>query len=295
MSTTPSAEAPAVARQRVRLVILAARKAKDLTQTEVADAMGWSLSKVMRIEKGEVNIAQSDLRLLLAFLGIEDEVRVQQLLADARQARQERWTVDTRDRHLLTPGMIKIFQFETEATTVRHFQNFVLPGILQTRAYAEAIFALIRPKPDPEVVAARVKSRLRRREEILLRDSPPNYLVALDESVLRRPVGGLDVMADQLDDLAQLVDETRTLTVRILPLGVPVVVLPFYGPFTLYSLADDQDALLYREGPFKDETVRAPAVISQHRKWFEDVWAAALDERDSVRLIRDQATALRAV
>ncbi len=255
--------------------------------------MEWSLSKVMRIEKGEVNIAQSDLRLLLTFLHV-NEAEAQQLLADARLARQERWTVDPQDRHLLTPAMIEIFQFEAEATTVRQFQSFVLPGIVQTKAYAEAIFSLSRPAPDPETVAARVDSRLRRRQEILLRDSPPNYLVALDESVLRRPVGGREVMADQLDDLARLVGSTPALRVKILPIDGPVVVLPFYGPFALYSLDADQDALLYREGPMQDEAVRGPSVIDQHRAWFDDVWAAALDEVDSVRLIRDRAAAMRA-
>ena len=67
---------PAVARRRVRMALREAREKRDLTQSQVAEAMEWSLSKVMRIESGEVTIAPNDLRFLLAYLGITDRARV---------------------------------------------------------------------------------------------------------------------------------------------------------------------------------------------------------------------------
>src|SRR5688572_20486351 len=85
-SASPSAsgDTPAVARRRVRLAIRDARTARGLTQSAVADAMEWSLSKVMRIESGEVTISQSDLRPLLAHLGVSDRVRVDELVQAAK-------------------------------------------------------------------------------------------------------------------------------------------------------------------------------------------------------------------
>jgi len=85
---------PAVARRRVRLALRSARESKQLTQTDIARAMDWSLSKVMRIEKGEVNVSPSDLKLLLQHLDVRDPVQVSQLMDDAKLSRQQRWSID---------------------------------------------------------------------------------------------------------------------------------------------------------------------------------------------------------
>ncbi len=76
MSTS---DTPAVARRRVSRALRQARQARKLTQGQVADEMGWSLSKVMRIEKGEVNVSPSDLKVLLDFLDVRDAAAVAQL------------------------------------------------------------------------------------------------------------------------------------------------------------------------------------------------------------------------
>ncbi|MFF5233761.1 helix-turn-helix domain-containing protein [Dactylosporangium sp. NPDC000521] len=82
-----------MARRAVRLAIKDARTAKGLTQSQVAEAMEWSLSKVMRIESGEVTISQNDLRPLLSHLGIRDKARVDELVqaAKASKQRQQWW------------------------------------------------------------------------------------------------------------------------------------------------------------------------------------------------------------
>jgi transcriptional regulator with XRE-family HTH domain len=79
-------DSPTAARRRVRLAIRAARDAAGLTQNQVADEMEWSLSKVVRIESGDVSISPNDLRALLEYLGIGDRTVVGSLLADARIA-----------------------------------------------------------------------------------------------------------------------------------------------------------------------------------------------------------------
>src|ERR1051325_1028471 len=80
-------DSPTVARRRVRLAIREAREAAKLTQSQVAEAMDWSLSKVIRIENGEVSVSVHDLRQLLAFIGVKDRTNVADLLAEARTAR----------------------------------------------------------------------------------------------------------------------------------------------------------------------------------------------------------------
>jgi transcriptional regulator with XRE-family HTH domain len=288
----PNIESPAVARRRVRLAIREFRGRKKLTQGQVAEAMDWSLSKVQRLEKGEVNISSSDLRLLLAFFGVNDAAETQALIADARLARQERWTTDPADRGYLTPAMIELLQYESEATVIRYFQNYIVPGILQTRAYAEAILRSF-PDVDPAVAEARVESRLRRREEILSRRPPPDYLVVLDQSVLYREFGGDPrILIEQLELLERLVGET-TVRIRIIRFENPMPGLGLRGSFALHSLAHDESVLLYREFLNTDEIVRTMPIIRDYRAEFERMWAEAADQRASAELIRERIRAGR--
>jgi transcriptional regulator with XRE-family HTH domain len=228
-------DSPAVARRRVRLALRSARQAKRLTQTQVAHAMEWSLSKVMRIEKGDVNVSPNDLKALLDYLKVSDPHQIQELLGDARLSRQERWIVDPADREHLTPAMIELFQFEAEAMTIRYYNNLIIPGILQTRAYSEVLLRGYSDQLEPETVAARITVRQARLRGVLYRAKPPDYLVILDESVLLRPVGGPSVMAEQLEHLLSTMDETP-LRVRILPFVNAATSLVFYGAFALHDL-----------------------------------------------------------
>jgi hypothetical protein len=259
----------------------------------VAKAMQWSLSKVIRIEKGEVNVSANDLRVLLEHLDVTDEELVRQLLEDAWLSRQERWQIDSADREHMTPAMLEYFQFESAANTVRCYNNVIMPGILQTRAYAEALF---RNSPPPamsaETMAARVEVRRARQKRILYGESGPDYLALLDESVLYRPLGGAAAMADQLDSLLVMMRDTR-LVVRIVPFNVAQIVDTFVGPFILYDLEEDQSALLYRESWGRDETVESEAEIGQHRSIFDRMWAHALDDNASRDLISQWAEKYR--
>jgi len=254
--------------------------------------MDWSLSKVMRIEKGEVNVSPSDLRVLLDHLEVRDPDEVRQLLEDARLSRQERWTIDQADRDHLTPAMRELFQFESEAATIRYFNGLVIPGILQTRAYAEAIFAEFRDAIDPETIEARIAIRLRRRKQVLYGPNAPNVLVVLDESVLLRPLGGPHVMAEQLERLLAIVREAPV-AVRILPFVNAAKSLAFYGPFTLLDLEKDRTALLYREISTGDQVSDAAGEIERHRNLFEVVWSAALDDGTSASRIAAAAEQMR--
>jgi transcriptional regulator with XRE-family HTH domain len=284
-------DSPAVARRRVRLALRSAREAKQLTQTQIAKAMEWSLSKVMRIEKGEVNVSPADLKVLLDFLDINDSEQVQQLLNDARLSRQERWTVDAADREYLTPAMIELLQFEAEATTVRYYHNLIIPGILQTRAYAEALFEASGGSLDAETVAARIDSRQRRLHDMLYGPHAPTYLVVLDESVLKRPIGGAAVMAEQLTHVLRVIAETP-LRVRVLPFVAAASMHIFFGAFVLSDLDDTQSAILYRETGTTDEVSHSAEEIGRHRSVFEQMWARALGDEQSAERIAEAVAEL---
>jgi transcriptional regulator with XRE-family HTH domain len=281
---------PAVARRRVRLALRGAREAKRLTQGQVAAALDWSLSKVNRIESGEVSVSGTDLRALLAFYGVTDPPRVDQLLEDARISRRQRWWADPRYREHLTAATMQLLQFESEASAIRLFHLTMVPGLLQTRAYAEFVLASFGADLSEDARKVRFEVRMQRRQQVLERPDPPDVFLILDESALFREVGGPAVMAEQLRALLTLATAPNII-VRIVPLAAaaPIALL---GPFSILDLGDEADAVLYRETYLGDEVVHTTQKIKRHRDIFEQLWERSLDDAASARLIDARAAAM---
>jgi transcriptional regulator with XRE-family HTH domain len=285
-------ESPAVARRRLRLALRKAREASGLTQGQVAESLEWSLSKVNRIENGDVTVSSTDLRALVALLHIADTDTVATMAHDARVSRQRGWWDQPQYREHVTPGTLQLLQFESEATAIRSFQPTLVPGLLQTRGYAETVLNFWEQHlPDP-TRTARLEIRMQRRAHVLERTDPPLYLVVLDESVLHRAYGGAKIMADQLDELAAYLDSPSVI-IRVLPLA-DAGAAAMTGPFTVFDLGDEENAVLYREFGEGDDIAQAPERVQRYRKVFETIWDLALPEERSARTIRAQAAALLA-
>jgi transcriptional regulator with XRE-family HTH domain len=286
-----SGDPPAVARRRVRLALRGAREAKGLTQGQVAAALDWSLSKVNRIESGEVSVSGTDLRAMLAFYGITDPVRVDRLLDDARVSRRQRsWWADPKYREHLTSATMQLLQFESEASALRQFHLTIVPGLFQTPPYANVILRSFAGELSEDAIQVRFEVRMRRRQQVLDKAAPPDLFLILDESVLHREVGGPAVMAEQLRELLRL-GQAPNVLIRVVPLAVaaPIALL---GPFMILDLGDEEDAILYRETHLSDSVVHTPLKIKEHREIFEQLWERSLDDANSARLIETRATAM---
>jgi transcriptional regulator with XRE-family HTH domain len=284
-------EAPAVARRRLRLALRKAREAKRLTQGEVADELGWSLSKVNRIENGEVKISGTDLKALMELLDVTDHARRSRWTADAKASRGRSIWDEPRFREHLTPAMLKLLEFESQATTIRCFHSTLVPGMLQTPAYAETLINFWREELSDEVRATRGEVRPMRRRYLLDQVDPPDLLVVLDESVTLRNVGGRRVMADQLDELATLCSRPN-IEIRIIPMD-EAAALAHIPPFLLLDLGeDDQSAVVYREGFLVDE-IGEGSRAERHRRIFEQMWVASLGKEQSRRLIQARSAGIR--
>src|SRR5687767_12110990 len=174
-------ESPAVARRRLRLALRHAREERGFTQGQVAAALEWSLSKVQRIESGDVTVSRTDLTALLDHLGVTDPDSVGELIEIARTSRRKGWWDDPHYRQHLTPATMRLLQFESEATAIRIFSPTVMPGVTQTPAYASHILRFWQDELSGEGRAVRLEVRLRRRDYVFHRENPPKYLLLLDE------------------------------------------------------------------------------------------------------------------
>ncbi|MET0418326.1 MAG: Scr1 family TA system antitoxin-like transcriptional regulator, partial [Actinoplanes sp.] len=164
---------PTVARRHLRLALREAREAADLTQLDVAEQMEWSLSKVIRIENGDVRISPNDLRPLLALLNIKDRTTIAELLAYAKVARSRQrtaWYQRPEFREHMTDPMVRLIEYEAEADEIRYHQVFFMPGPLQIPAYSRANLAIYEDSDIPERTRHyRAEVRRLRREAVLSR------------------------------------------------------------------------------------------------------------------------------
>jgi transcriptional regulator with XRE-family HTH domain len=291
--TAAHGDSPAVARQRVRRAIRAGRKTSEMTQSDVAQRLGWSLSKVQRIESAEVAVSETDLRALLQLFGVIDERTVEGLSRDARISRRERWWTAPEYRTYLHPGLRQLLQFETVAAEIRAYQPHLIPGILQTPAMADYVIGEWGREVPPEGRQVRYDVRLLRRKQVIERSDGPNYLLILDESVIERKTGGAKMMAEQLEDLAEVAARPNVF-VRIVPLDKGGVIAHL-GAFIVLDLSDEDtdDSVLYSESFRKDEISHDQVIVHRYREFFETVWEQAFDEAATLRLIIAKAAVLR--
>jgi transcriptional regulator with XRE-family HTH domain len=292
---------PMVARRRVRLALREARAAARLTQQQVADEMEWSLSKVIRIENGEVSIAPNDLRPLLDYFGVADEPHVQAMLADARVARARRrgaWYQEPEFRAYVTESFRRLVDYEAMAAEVRFYSIYFMPDPLQTPEYATAVAHLRDDEFTANQIRARVEATRHRRQALLARSRSVWVFVLLDESVLRRPIGGKAIFCAQLQELERLATRRR-LRIRMIPFSLDAPVTN-NGSFDLVSLgdasvggpscADDADGgtVLYRENGMSDELVENGSATARHLSRFDRVWRDAVDEQTTTTFIRER-------
>jgi len=173
---------------------------------------------------------------------------------------------------------------EAEATTLRWFEPLIVPGLLQTEDYARAIFRT-RLKTTEEEIDELVAARLRR-QEILTRNDPPMLWVILDEGVMRRPVGGRHVMAEQVH---RLIEAAQRPTVRIEIVQAATGAHDgLEGPFIIADLPNAPSAA-YREGARRGQVVRDPKQVAELMVCWDTLRSEALSRSDSLALLEEAA------
>jgi transcriptional regulator with XRE-family HTH domain len=271
---------PTGRRRRLGAELRRLREAAGLTIDKVAEELECSPSKVSRIETGQVSATPRDVRDMLGLYRVDDD-RLEAMVQVAREARQRGWWqkfVDVPD------GVPAYVGLETAATSIDVYMALLVPALLQTPDYARAVIAAVRPDLPPKEIDRRVELRLRR-QDMLDQERPPRMRVLLDDTVLRRPVGGPAVMAAQRRRL--LADADRpAVTIQVLEVGAGAHA-GMDGPFTIFGFPapaerdvvalDSAADALYLEGP-ED--------VARYRRVFELLLPAARSPEDSAAIIR---------
>lgn len=210
----PERPAPSVRARQLARELRRLREAAQLTGEAAAAQLSWSSAKVSRIETARTPITVSDLRKLLDLYGATGTT-VDRLVDLARTSRRRGWW----DSYVSeAPSEFATFLgLEAEASSISSFNALVVPGLLQTEDYARTVLKSLLLMP-PREVERLVELRRIRQGRIYQADMTPLILhVVLDESTLRRQIGGPDVLRDQLKHLVSVATDLNNVNLQVLP------------------------------------------------------------------------------
>jgi transcriptional regulator with XRE-family HTH domain len=266
---------PMVQRQRLRADLQEVRLRLGLTQREVAADLGWSLSKLLRVENGKVGVSRTDLKALLQRYGITDAATVESYVRMAEQGRKQRWSSY---RDVLNPEFLKYLEYEGSASSIRQFQSHVIPGLLQTAAYARYLSRITAPDTSDEILDRQLEVR-QARQRLLDGHGGQRLDFVLDETVIRRCAGiaaaAPTIVREQFEHLRDVAN-SPAVTVRIIPFDRG----PYRGhstPFVLLGFPESGDAdLLFRENGADSVATRSdPRRIAHYTALFDQLSAMA--------------------
>ncbi|MGW6011062.1 helix-turn-helix domain-containing protein [Streptomyces sp. NPDC055210] len=273
----PTATDPSLNRRRLRLALRAARDKIGLTQREAADRLDWSLSKVIRIEAGTVSLSVTDLQGMLRLYEVTDEALTAELEHAARGSKGQSWWSEYND--IISPPFAQLLGYESAADSIRAYHPTLIPGLLQTVDYIGALFAV----SSTATQVQRLTDLRTARQERILEEGTTSMTMIVDESALRRLVGGAGVMRNQLTHIRQLA-ETQKIRLHVLPLSAGAHD-SLENSFVLFGYRDDDD-VLYVAGPGGVLTNRDNReMVARYQECWEDLIDKALSQDESVALL----------
>jgi transcriptional regulator with XRE-family HTH domain len=260
--------------QRVELgeMLKRARNEAGLKAAAVEDALGWYTGKASRVESGKRVPVLAEIDRLADLYGLDQGAReTLHLLADAARKREAPARVADFAQTYVT--------LERAAAEILYYDAELVFGLLQSEGYAKAVLVNSRSQHVEERLTDRVA-----RQAILTRTQPPTVRVVLGEAALHRLVGSEAALRDQLHRILE-VAQLPNVSVRILPFAVGAHRALGTG-FTFLRLAQPPITRVYIEGLTDATYIHEPDETEVYERDFEEIWAAALDERESVNILR---------
>jgi transcriptional regulator with XRE-family HTH domain len=273
--------------KRLGAALRSLRAASELTVEQVAQRLGWSGSKVSRIETAKQIASPDDVRELVTLYALSPD-EIEKYVAIARKAKERDWWHRYDD--VLPEWFESYLGLEAEASKINTYESDLVPGLLQTEQYAAAVLGAFPLRTTPEEMERAVD--LRRARQARLADSNPLILdVVISETVLRRAIGGPAVMRQQLEHLTEMI-EWPNITIRVVPFAAtehPGI----NGAFSVLEFPDPDDGRIVTV-----ETLTSTLYIEKtrdvgiYRLAFEQIGSAALAPDETAAAISATAREL---
>lgn len=263
-----------VARRQLGRLLREARLEARLTVKAASVALEWGETKTWKIETGQASLRTHDVEAICRVYGVPPERTA--VLADlAKQTKQEGWWQD-RGPAAVSPTFDLYIGLEGAASELNVYASELVPGLLQTPDYARALIASGRHGADPAVVERSVELRMARQRLLTRVTAAPTLVVVLSEAVLRRPVGGRQVMAAQLARLIE-VSGLPNVTMHVVPFSFGLHPGLISGPFVILRFPsavegrDTEPPVVYVDGYTGCLYLDKPHEIEQYDAAFADM------------------------
>lgn len=277
----PAGGRPTVRSRRLGAALKRYRQAAKLDQLAAAEVLGVDPARVSRIESGLVTARILEIRVLLNAYGVEDP-EVRNKLEDlAKRSKHRGWWLEHAAH--LRPDYLDHIALEDDATYIREWQPVLVPGLLQTPGYAEAVIAATPHYIAPERIAQLVKVRVRRQAKI--EEGGATYAVIIWEAVIAHPVVSVDIHREQLSTILE-VGKRKNVTVQVLPFSAGAVA-GLTDPFSSFSFESEPIVeAVTLENLRGTSVLEAPEDLAAYANAHEHLRSAALAPDASARLIR---------
>ena len=278
----PVGGGPTVLRRLLGAQLRRLREARHISPEEAGDAIRASRSKISRVETGRVSLKDRDIADLLTLYGMTDEQERETIRALVRRANAPDWWHDYSD---ILPSWFETYVgLEEAASQIRAYEVQFVPGLLQTQDYARAVTLLGHGAASAREIERRVSLRMGR-QTVLARPDPPNVWAVIDEAVLRRPVGGSDVMHAQFKHLLEMAKRPNV-TIQIIPFQAGGHAAAG-GPFSVLRFAEpDLPDVVYLEQLTSALYLDKPEIVDSYQTVMERVCMEAATPADSTKAIR---------
>lgn len=272
---------PTFRQRRLARTLKELRAAAGLTHADAAKVLGSAESKVGRVENAQSGIRLPDLRALMDAYNVTDPTERAAIEKLSREAKQKGWW--SRYVNVVDPAYAAYAAVEWDASELYNVETNLVPGLLQTPEYTEALIRLQAPDAGKERIEAQINVR-RERRSILTRDSPLQLWVIVAENVLYHQVGSRDVMKAQLESLIQG-SRKQNIELQILPREDPMNACLF-GPFVIMSFPTSAETdVVYTESPTSTLYYEEAADVETYTTLFRRLNMAAANVSKSRALI----------
>ncbi len=282
LSPVEAVSGPTVLRMLLGSQLRRLREAAGVTPDRAGYEIRASRSKISRVEHGRVSFKERDVADLLALYGVTDEQERAHMLALAQHANSRGWWARYDD---VMPDWFETYVGLEQATSlIRSYELQFVPGLLQTEGYVRALTRLGHRTAAADEIERRVSLRLKRQQVLSGPGPAPKFWAVIDESALRRPLGGREVMRDQIRHLIDLTDRANV-TLQVVPfdrgghsaLG---------GSFSILRFADPElPDIVYVEQLTSALYLDRAIEVDQYREVMNSLSAEAETPADSQKLL----------
>ncbi|MFR9723385.1 helix-turn-helix domain-containing protein [Streptomyces sp. MS19] len=265
------------------------RIAAHMTLKTAAQVLEWSEAKMSRIESGQTSVRVHDARAMCAAYGADHEL-AEALVGLARETKAKGWWHVYDD--VIPDGFDVFIGLEQGADRIDWYETDLVPGLFQTPEYHRIVLAAWDANLPADEVERRITVRMQRQAILTRPMRAVTFRVVLNEGVVRYPIGGAAVMADQVRRIIELSNRPNV-RLRVIQPDAGMHQGLMTGQFGILRFPSGrtvgEPATVYADGYLGDLYLDGDDQVARYAKAYDDIWTKALDEQASRSLLKDVA------